>query len=119
MCLGQLPGLRRYARSLTRSNIDAEDLAHDAVVRAYEQRASFRAGHNMKVWLLSILYMVELVKKHKVDGSQVASIEAEVFQLCYDFAGGGLYGIDKIIRTKEQADHSLPCFARHGCLMVT
>jgi 2-methylcitrate dehydratase len=31
-----------------------------------------------------------------------------VFQLCYDFAGGGLYGVDRVIRTKEQADHSLP-----------
>jgi 2-methylcitrate dehydratase len=52
--------------------------------------------------------MVELVKRHKVDARQVVSIEAEVFQLCYDFAGGGLYGVDKVIRTKEQADHSLP-----------
>jgi 2-methylcitrate dehydratase len=52
--------------------------------------------------------MVELVKRHKVDAKQVVSIEAEVFQLCYDFAGGGLYGVDKVIRTKEQADHSLP-----------
>ena len=31
-----------------------------------------------------------------------------MFQLAYDFAGGGLYGVDKVIRTKEQADHSLP-----------
>jgi 2-methylcitrate dehydratase len=30
-----------------------------------------------------------------------------VFQLAYDFAGGGLYGVDKVIQTKEQADHSL------------
>jgi 2-methylcitrate dehydratase len=52
--------------------------------------------------------MVELVKKHKIDGGNVGSIEAEVFQLCYDFAGGGHYGLDKVIQTKEQADHSLP-----------
>jgi 2-methylcitrate dehydratase len=52
--------------------------------------------------------MVQLVKKQKIDPSQVISIEAEVIQLCYDFAGGGLYGIDKVIQTKEQADHSLP-----------
>jgi 2-methylcitrate dehydratase len=52
--------------------------------------------------------IVELVKKRKVDPNQVVSIEAEVFQLCYDFAGGGLYGVDKVIQTKEQADHSLP-----------
>jgi 2-methylcitrate dehydratase len=51
--------------------------------------------------------MVELVKKRRIDPDQVASIEAEVFQLCYDFAGGGLYGTDKVIRTKEEADHNL------------
>ena len=52
--------------------------------------------------------MVELVKRHEIDAGQVVSIEAEVFQLCYDFAGGGLYGVDRVVRTKEQADHSLP-----------
>jgi 2-methylcitrate dehydratase len=52
--------------------------------------------------------MVELVQQNKIDPSKVISIEAEVFQLCYDFAGGGLYGIDKVVRTKEQADHNLP-----------
>ena len=52
--------------------------------------------------------MIELVNQHQIDNGKVASIEAEVFQLCYDFAGGGLYGVDKIIETKEQADHSLP-----------
>jgi 2-methylcitrate dehydratase len=52
--------------------------------------------------------MVELVRENKIDPGKVVSIEAEVFQLAYDFAGGGLYGIDKGIQTKEQADHSLP-----------
>jgi len=52
--------------------------------------------------------MIELVNQHQIDNVEVASIEAEVFQLCYDFAGGGLFGVDKIIETKEQADHSLP-----------
>jgi 2-methylcitrate dehydratase len=52
--------------------------------------------------------MVELARKNKIDPGKVISIEAEVFQLCYDFAGGGLYGVDKIIETKEQADHNLP-----------
>jgi RNA polymerase sigma-70 factor, ECF subfamily len=69
--LGQLPGLRRYARSLTRSDIDAEDLVHDALVRAYEKRASFRAGHNMRVWLLSILHNVF------VDGARARRAEAQ------------------------------------------
>src|SRR5580658_1976780 len=52
--------------------------------------------------------MVELVRQNKIDTGKVLSIEAEVFQLAFDFAGGGLYGVDKVIRIKEQADHSLP-----------
>jgi len=52
--------------------------------------------------------MVELARKNKIDPGRVISIEAEVFQLCFDFAGGGLYGMDKVVQTKEQADHNLP-----------
>jgi 2-methylcitrate dehydratase len=52
--------------------------------------------------------MVELAKQNKLDPGKIVSIEAEVFQLAYDFAGGGLYGTDRVIQTKEQADHSLP-----------
>src|ERR1700741_3187075 len=52
--------------------------------------------------------MVELAAQNKINPGKVISIEAEVFQLAYDFAGGGLYGVDKFIRTKEQAAHTLP-----------
>jgi 2-methylcitrate dehydratase len=52
--------------------------------------------------------MVELVRQNKFDPDTVVSIEADVIRIAYDFAGGGLYGVDKVVRTKEQADHSLP-----------
>src|SRR6202041_2956723 len=52
--------------------------------------------------------MVELVRQNKLDPGKVVSIEANVIRIAYDFAGGGLYGADKVVRTKEQADHSLP-----------
>ena len=52
--------------------------------------------------------MVELVKQNKFDPGKVVSIQADVTRITYDFAGGGLYGIDKVVRTKEQADHNLP-----------
>jgi len=52
--------------------------------------------------------MVQLARQKKLDPNKIVSIEAAVFQLAFDFAGGGLYGVDKVIRTKEQADHSLP-----------
>src|SRR3984885_4046573 len=52
--------------------------------------------------------MVELARQNKFDPGKVLSIEADVIRIAYDFAGGGHYGVDKVIRTKEQADHSLP-----------
>ncbi|WP_425374518.1 sigma-70 family RNA polymerase sigma factor [Mesorhizobium waimense] len=54
--VGQLGSLRRYANSLTRDSADAEDLVHDALVRAYERRGTFRAGGNLRAWLLSIVH---------------------------------------------------------------
>jgi RNA polymerase sigma-70 factor (ECF subfamily) len=54
--LAQLSSLRRYARSLVRNADDAEDLVHDALLRAYERKSTFRSGANLRSWLLSILH---------------------------------------------------------------
>lgn len=54
--VGQLASLRRYARSLVRDPGEAEDLVHDALVKAYERRTTFRAGANLRSWLLSIVH---------------------------------------------------------------
>jgi RNA polymerase sigma-70 factor (ECF subfamily) len=54
ICL--LGPLRRYARSLTRDESQAEDLVQDTLVRAYEGRSSFRSGGNLRGWLLAILH---------------------------------------------------------------
>jgi RNA polymerase sigma-70 factor, ECF subfamily len=54
--IAQLASLRRYAHTLTRDETLAEDLVHDALVRAYERRATFRSGANLRTWLLAILH---------------------------------------------------------------
>ncbi|MBT9370614.1 sigma-70 family RNA polymerase sigma factor [Rhizobium sp. CSW-27] len=54
--LNQLATLRRYARSLVRNPDDAEDLVHDALVKAYERKGTFRTGANLRNWLLSIVH---------------------------------------------------------------
>ncbi len=53
---GQLAALRRYGLSLTRNATDAEDLVHEALLRAYEKRATFRKDRNLRAWLLSIMH---------------------------------------------------------------
>jgi 2-methylcitrate dehydratase len=52
--------------------------------------------------------LLELREKHSLDPSAVERIELETFQVAYDIIGGGEEGGKKEIRTKEQADHSLP-----------
>jgi DNA-directed RNA polymerase specialized sigma24 family protein len=54
--IGQLAALRRYAWVLARDRSKAEDLVHDALVRAYEGRRTFRAGGDLRGWLFSILH---------------------------------------------------------------
>lgn len=56
--IAQLAPLRRYARALTRDEAQADDLVQDALARAFERRATFRAGANLRNWLLSILHNV-------------------------------------------------------------
>ena len=54
--IAQLAPMRRYALTLTRDETQADDLVHDALVRAYEHRATFRSGANLRTWLLAILH---------------------------------------------------------------
>jgi len=56
----------------------------------------------------AVFCALELRKAHPIDPAKIASIEAEVFQIAYDFTGGGRFGPKKNVHTKEDADHSLP-----------
>lgn len=52
--LALLPDLRRYSRSLTRSDSDGEDLLQDSVERVLSARASW-SGSNLRGWVLTIM----------------------------------------------------------------
>src|ERR1700756_900742 len=84
-------------------NIDWDKQGYEGVVESTIKK------YNSMIHTQSAVHcMVELARQNKIDPDKVVSIQADVFQLAYDFAGGGLYGVDKVIRIKEQADHSLP-----------
>jgi 2-methylcitrate dehydratase len=84
-------------------NIDWDKQGYEGVVES-----TIKKYDSMIHTQSAVHCMVELARQNKIDPDKVVSIEADVFQLAYDFAGGGLYGVDKVIRIKEQADHSLP-----------
>jgi len=56
----------------------------------------------------AIFCILELHKLQPFDPAEVASIEADVVQVTYDFTGGGRFGPKTNVHTKEDADHSLP-----------
>jgi RNA polymerase sigma-70 factor (ECF subfamily) len=50
-----IPQLRAFARSLSGDPTAADDLAQDAMVKAWDARAGFEMGTNMKAWTFMIL----------------------------------------------------------------
>lgn len=53
--LALVPFLRAFARALSGRHEGADDLAQEALVKAWQSRASFAPGTNLKAWLFTIL----------------------------------------------------------------
>jgi 2-methylcitrate dehydratase len=43
-----------------------------------------------------------------LSGEEVAQVDVEIFEVAYHIIGGGEEGDKTLVRTKEEADHSLP-----------
>lgn len=50
----------------------------------------------------------ELRTEHQFDPADVEEVEVEIFDVAYHIIGGGEEGDKTVVRTKEEADHSLP-----------
>jgi RNA polymerase sigma-70 factor (ECF subfamily) len=53
--VGLLPRLRRFARSLSRNQHDADDLVQSAVERAWKNSGQLRPGANLASWMFGIM----------------------------------------------------------------
>src|SRR4028119_767184 len=53
--VGLIPHLRAFARTLCGDPAAADDLAQDAMMKAWDARTSFQPGTNMKAWNFMIL----------------------------------------------------------------
>jgi 2-methylcitrate dehydratase len=52
--------------------------------------------------------VLELRQEHQIEPDRVERVDLDVFQVAFDIIGGGEEGDKKVIRSKEEADHSLP-----------
>lgn len=53
--LAVIPSLRRFAISLNRDPISADDLVQDTLLRAWRARGTFQIGTNFEAWTFTIL----------------------------------------------------------------
>jgi 2-methylcitrate dehydratase len=86
-----------------RFSIDWADGGLEAVRRTSVKR------YNAEFHSQSVLEAaLELRREHAIDPGQVDRVMVDVFQVAHDIIGGGEEGDKTRIRTKEEADHSLP-----------
>jgi 2-methylcitrate dehydratase len=64
---------------------------------------------NAEVHSQSVLEgILELRREYTLNGKEVAQVDIEIFDVAYHIIGGGEEGDKTLVRTKEEADHSLP-----------
>jgi RNA polymerase sigma-70 factor (ECF subfamily) len=54
--MAQIPHLRRYARALTRHEVEADDLVQDTLERALRKFSLWKQGTNLRAWLFSVMH---------------------------------------------------------------
>ncbi len=52
--------------------------------------------------------ILEMKEKYGFKAEDILSVELETFNVAFNIIGGGEEGIKTVVRTKEEADHSLP-----------
>jgi len=65
--------------------------------------------YNAEIHSQSVLEgILELKKEFALNGEEVVQVDIEIFDVAYHIIGGGEEGDKTLVRTKEEADHSLP-----------
>jgi RNA polymerase sigma-70 factor, ECF subfamily len=66
--------LRRYALVLTRDPERAEDLVQEAALRALEGAHTWRAGHDLRKWLLAIVHNIHVSRCRRQRAASEAGV---------------------------------------------
>ncbi len=69
-----VPHLRAFALSRTRNLDRAEDLVQETILKAWDKRASFEPGTNLKAWLFTILRN-QHYSEHRKFGREVEDVD--------------------------------------------
>jgi RNA polymerase sigma-70 factor (ECF subfamily) len=113
--IAQLASLKRYARSLVRNNADAEDLVQDTLLRAYERRATFRKGANLRTWLFTILHNTHVDTKRS-SVSRIRRDDAVAAERGYQYPAAQEHAVH--LRQVRDAFMQLPAEQREALHLI-
>jgi RNA polymerase sigma-70 factor (ECF subfamily) len=74
----EVPGLLRYARTITRNGPSAEDLVQETLLRALQRAETFRAESSLSTWLHRILHNLAVDQARASREDATAEVEREV-----------------------------------------
>lgn len=112
------PQLRSYLYRLTASRNDAEDLTHDAFIRAFDRLADFRGESSLKTWVFRIAThlaynQLERQKRWTADVSaQAKQLVMETPALAGHIAQVAASGTDTRYEIKEHIDTCFTCIGK-------
>lgn len=99
--LSCLPEVARFARSLTRNAVDADDLVQETYLRAYKGYATFQRGASMRRWLFSICHHAWMrhleVSKRVLLEADTADATTETLSAVMGHAAAQRDGLDRFI----------------------
>lgn len=110
-----VPGLRRYARALTRNADRADDLVQDCIERALRKRGLFQPSGPLQAWLYRILLNLyrNSLRQTRRRGDHV-SIDALVIEPAIPAPQPGRIALSEMSRAIDQ----LPDEQREALLLV-
>jgi RNA polymerase sigma-70 factor (ECF subfamily) len=81
LLIAALPHLRAYARSLTGSADQADDLVQDTAVRLLCAHNQYRAGTNFRGWAIATLRnrFIDLRRRARFHGGSIDDVDAALF----------------------------------------
>jgi RNA polymerase sigma-70 factor (ECF subfamily) len=113
--LEHVPSLRRHARALTRDAEAADDLVHDALLRAIEKNHMWERGTNLKAWLHRILHnhFINTQRRNKLRPSGISPDDYDIYM---DSAATQMSHME--LKSLEDALHMLPAAQRDVLLLI-
>lgn len=109
-----VPRLRAFACALARSHAAGEDLAQEAVMRAWRGREGFTPGTNMEAWLFRILRNLHISGLRRGKRSPVLEMDGRVEAVAgADDPGAGLQ-----LNDLRRALNRLPVEQREALILV-